>query len=82
MRRLVINLDEELDLWLAKQVNQNETVRRALELYKDDINTPDTIGGLRKSFVGLKSYMESKFDYYDYAFKQLEKLINVLETRM
>lgn len=82
MRRLVINLDEDLDLWLKEQVNQNETVRNALKLYKDDISTPDTIAGLRKSYSGLKSYMESKFEYYDHVFSQLEKLINMLETRM
>lgn len=82
MRRLIINLDDELDLWLSEQVNQNETVRNALKLYKDDITTPDTIAGLRQSYAKLTSYMETKFEYYDSVFSQLEKLINMLETRM
>lgn len=82
MRRLVINLDNELDPWLAKQVNQNETIRKALKLYKDDISTPDTVEGLRKSYSKLQTFMETKFEYYDHVFSQLEKLINMLETRM
>lgn len=82
MRRLVVNLDNTLDDWLKGQVNQNETVRKALMLYKDDISTPDTIAGLRKSYSKLGSYMEEKFEYYDFVFKQLEKLISMLETRM
>jgi hypothetical protein len=82
MRRLVINLDEDLDLWLAKQVNQNETVRNALFLYKDDISTPDTIHGLRKSYKQLLDYQKEKFEYYDQCFARLDKLISVLETRM
>lgn len=82
MRRLVINLDNELDPWLAKQTNQNDTVRKALYLYKDDISTPDTIAGLRKSYSKLTSYMETKFEAYDNSFHKLDKLIDVLETRM
>lgn len=81
MRRLVVNLDDDLDLWLGKQVNQNETVRKALELYKGDITT-DTIPGLRQSYAILRTMMEEKFEYYDMVFAQLEKLINTLETRM
>lgn len=82
MRRLVVNLDNTLDEWLAGQTNQNETVRNALYLYKEDITTPDTIAGLRKSYIKLTNYLESKFVYYDDVFGQLEKLINMLETRM
>ncbi len=82
MRKLLITLDEELDLWLAEQLNQNETVRNALKLYKEDISTPDTIEGLRKSYKQLQQYMEVRFEAYDYSFKQLDKLINHLETRM
>lgn len=82
MRRLVVNLDNTLDEWLQDEINQNETVRKALYLYKDDISTPDTIAGLRKSYSRLTAFMETKFEYYDSVFKQLEKLINTLETRM
>ena len=82
MRRIVINLDDDLDPWLAKQTNQNETVRNALKLYKHDISTPDTIAGLRKSYATLKVYMEDHFERYDESFKQLDKLISYLETRM
>lgn len=82
MRRLVINLDDSLDDWLSKEVNQNETVRNALYLYKDDITTPDTIAGLRKSYKILMGYMETKFEYYDKVFRDLEKLISQLETRI
>jgi hypothetical protein len=82
MRRLVVNLDNTLDQWLEGEINQNETVRKALYLYKDDISTPDTIHGLRKSYTKLTGFMETKFEYYDKVFRDLEKLINVLETRM
>lgn len=82
MRRLVINLDNSLDEWLQGQTNQNETVRNALNLYKDDITTPDTIAGLRKTYKGLTNFLQSKFEYYDSVFSQLEKLISMLETRM
>lgn len=78
----MVNLEEDLDLWLAKQTNQNETVRKALYLYKDDISTPDTIAGLKKSYVKLGSFMQEKFKYYDKVFADLEKLVSYLETRM
>jgi hypothetical protein len=80
-RKLLITLDDDLDLWLSKQVNQNETVRNALTLYKDDITT-DTVGGLRQSYKGLRTYMEHKFDTYDISFRKLDKLVEHLETRM
>lgn len=82
MRRLVITLDKELDLWLRKQVNQNDTVRKALKLYKDDISTPDTIAGLRNTYLKLYSYMNTHFERYDTSFEKLDKLIAMLETRM
>lgn len=82
MRRLVINLDDELDPWLARYVNQNEIVRNALYLYKDDISTPDTIAGLRKSYKALIDFQKSKFEYYDEVFARLDKLINMLESRL
>lgn len=82
MRRLVINLDDELDPWLAKHINQNETVRNALYLYKEDISTPDTIAGLKKSYLNLTNYMQTKFENYDPVFARLDKLINMLETRL
>ena len=82
MRRLVINLDNSLDEWLGKEINQNETVRKALYLYKEDISTPDTIQGLRKSYKILMSFMETHFEYYDRMFAQLEKLISHIEGMM
>lgn len=82
MRRLVVNLDNTLDEWLKGEANQNETIRKALYLYKGDITTPDTIAGLRKSYIKLLKYMQDKHEYYDSVFSQLEKLINMLETRI
>lgn len=81
MRRLVVNLDNTLDEWLAGFANQNEIVRNALELYKGDITT-DTVQGIRLAYIDLKKYMEKKFEYYDGVFQQLEKLISMLETRL
>lgn len=81
MRRLVVNLDNTLDTWLSGELNQNETIRKALYLYKDDITT-DTVQGLRKSYDILRKFMESKFEYYDKVFQDLENLINMLETRI
>jgi hypothetical protein len=82
MRKLVVTLDNTLDEWLGKQVNQNETVRNALMLYKEDISTPDTIAGLRKSYKVLINFMETKFEAYDNSFHKLDKLIEMLESRM
>lgn len=81
MRKLLINLDDELDLWLQGQTNQSETTRKALYLYKGDIGT-DTIQGLRKSYALLQKRLDDKFIEYDVYFQRLDKLINVLETRM
>lgn len=81
MRRLVITLDDDLDLWLAKQINQNETVRKALELYKGDITT-DTVQGLRQSYAVLLKSFDERFALYDLAFERMDKLIGVLEARM
>jgi hypothetical protein len=82
MRKLLITLDEDLDLWLANELNQNETVRKALKLYKEDISTPDTIAGLRQSYSNLHKYMDAKFQEQDVYFQRLDKLLSMLETRM
>jgi metal-responsive CopG/Arc/MetJ family transcriptional regulator len=82
MRKLIVTLDEDLSKKLANYPNQSETIRKALNLYIDDISTPDTIEGLRKTYSQLIKYLEAKTEYYDYVFKQLEKLINMLETRI
>lgn len=81
MRRLIVNLDEDLDLWLAKQTNQNDTVRKALKLYKGNITT-DSAEGIYQSYIKLGKYMKTKFDNYDIVFAKLDKLISYLETRM
>lgn len=81
MRRLVINLPNTLDEWLASEPNQNETVRKALNLYKGDITT-DGITQIKDSYLLLTKLLNQKFEYYDRVFGQLEKLIQTLETRM
>ena len=80
MRRLVINLDDELDLWLSKQTNQNETVRKALELYKGDITT-DTVQGLRESYKVLRNDIQAGFDAQGEVNLLVDKLIDFLEMR-
>lgn len=82
MRKLLVTLDDDLAKELSKYPNQNETIRTALRLYNEDISTPDTIHGLRKSYKALIYFQKTKFEYYDQVFKQLEKLIGILETRM
>lgn len=82
MRRLLVNLDNTLDEWLANEINQNETVRKALYLYKDDISTPDSMAALRRSYEKLTTYLKSKHKSYDESFRKLDKLIQELETRM
>ncbi len=81
MRKLLLTLDDDMSKELAKYPNQSEVLREAFRIYKLDIST-DTVAGMRKSFTVLKKYMESKFEYYDRVFADLEKLINILETRM
>lgn len=80
-RKLLVTLDGELDPWMANQANQNDTVRKALTIYKGDIST-DTVNGLRQSYTSLRSFMEDRFDSYDVSFHKLDKLIEYLETRM
>lgn len=82
MRRLVVNLDNTLDDWLKGEVNQNETVRKALYLYKSDIATPDTLQGLQQSYTKLAKYMKSKFEVYDESFERMDKLINLIESKL
>ena len=77
MRRLIVNLDNTLDEWLAGQTNQNETVRKALMLYKGDITT-DTIQGLRKSYQTVLDKLEE----HDESFRRMDRLISELENRM
>lgn len=74
-------LDDELDPWLAGQVNQAETVRNALRLYKGDIST-DGMEAIKASYKYLKNFMEERLENYDESFKKLDKLIEYLETRM
>lgn len=81
MRKLLVTLDDDLDKVLAQYPNQNQIVREALKLYNGDITT-DTIAGLRKSYDNLLRYTKSKHEYYDQVFARLDKLINVLETRI
>lgn len=81
MRKLLVNLDDELDLWLKGQSNQSETIRKALYIYKGDIST-DTIHGLRQSYSLLLQKLEERFDNYDESFARVDKLIGYLETRM
>jgi hypothetical protein len=77
MRKLLITLDDDLDLWLKDEVNQNDTIRKALKLYKGDIST-DTLAGIRQTY----QIVLSKLETHDESFKRMDKLINVIETRM
>jgi hypothetical protein len=65
MRRIIVNLDDELDLWLGQQRNQNEVVRAALRLYKGDITT-DVMNGIRASYNTLAKFMKSMDSKLDY----------------
>lgn len=81
MRKLVITLDDELDTWLSSHPNQNDTVRKALNLYKGDITT-DTVSDIKKSYLILKEYIQQHFEQYDESFSKLDILISELEMRM
>jgi len=65
MRRLVVTLDDSLDLWLSVQKNQARVIREALNVYRSDITT-DTLSGIRASYKVLHAKvtdMDSKLDY-------------------
>lgn len=64
MRRLVINLDNDLDPWLAGKTNQNDIVRKALKLYKGDITT-DTVEGLRIAYSRILELLQKQSESYD-----------------
>lgn len=81
MRKLLLTLDDDMDKELAKFPNQSEILREAFRIYKLDIST-DTVAGMRKSYLVLKKFMEEKFEYYDKVFKDMEKLISMLENRL
>lgn len=78
---MLITFTNEQAEELAKYPNMSEAVRNAVNIYNEHIST-DTITGLKKSYEILGKYMKSKFEYYDKVFADLEKLINMLETRM
>lgn len=65
MRRLVVNLDDELADLLAKFPNQNDVVRKALHLYLSDITT-DTLQSIKTSYtiiVKAIKELDSKVDF-------------------
>lgn len=64
MRRLVVNLDDDLDLWLTGKVNQNDTVRKALKLYKGDITT-DTVEGMRVAYARIIQLLQKQTESYN-----------------
>jgi metal-responsive CopG/Arc/MetJ family transcriptional regulator len=81
MKKILVALPDEMFKELDRHPNKSQAIRNALNIYNEHIST-DTVDGLRRSYVTLQKYMERKFDYYDKVFKDLEKLINYLETRM
>jgi hypothetical protein len=81
MKQLLVLIPDEMSKVLNTYPNKSQVVREALDIYNEHIST-DTIQGLRKSYTLLSNKLDSKFEYYDYVFKQLEKLISMLETRM
>jgi hypothetical protein len=78
MRRLVVNLPNTLDEWLAGQPNQNETVRKALEIYKGDITT-DTLEGMRIAFGRVLKKQQEMEARFNEQYEMVEKLYNKLE---
>lgn len=65
VRKLLITLDDETDNLLQGEQNQNETVRKAVRLYKSDITT-DTLEGIRLSYKIITKALkeiDSKIDY-------------------
>lgn len=81
MKRILISFTDEQAKELSKQINMSQTVRNAVDIYNEHIST-DTVQGLRQSYQALKNYQKEKFEYYDECFARLDKLINMLETRM
>lgn len=57
MRKLLVTLDEEIDPWLAQFTNQNEVVRDALRVYKENIS-PGVIDTLRTTYLGVRGELE------------------------
>jgi metal-responsive CopG/Arc/MetJ family transcriptional regulator len=81
VKRILLTITDKQAKELEKYPNRSEAIRNAIDIYIEHIST-DTIQGLRKSYTLLSNKLDSKFEYYDYVFKQLEKLIGMLETRM
>lgn len=78
MRRLVVNLDEDLDLWLQGFSNQNDIARKALRLYKGDITT-DSIEGMRVAFWKLTNKYKELELRFNEQYEMVEKLYNSIQ---
>lgn len=65
MKKLLVVLDEETANLLAKEKNKSETVRQAIKYIKLDI-TPETVEGMRKSYIAvvrMLKELDSKIDF-------------------
>lgn len=67
MRKLLITLDNDLDDWLKTQINQSDTVRKALMIYKGDISTEvgSMVAGLRTMYGEFQEMKERNQELYD-----------------
>ena len=70
MRKLLVVLDDEQDKWLASQVNQSETIRKAIDIYRGDADT-STLDGIRAAFIQIKQQQE---ELMNMLFEMNEKL--------
>jgi hypothetical protein len=78
MRRLLVTLDDDLDLCLAKYPNQAEIVRNAVRLYHGDI-TPDTIDGMRAAFAQLTKQIKELEETLNFQYSLVERNNKILE---
>lgn len=79
MRNLNVYLDDELSPLLAKEKNQNETVRKALRLYYSDISTSDR-EHMKRAFDGIRFRLTEIDGKVDYLSKQLKEVKDDMDT--
>lgn len=72
MRKLLVTLPDDLSDLLAKYPNQNEIVRKSLQLYIGNITT-DTIDGLRTSYQLVAKKLQEIDEKIDYIASKVQK---------
>lgn len=71
MKKILVSFDDELANLLAKEKNMSEAIRKGTELYILHI-VPDTLKGLRASYVQIFKQLKELDSKLDYIAKRIQ----------